>query len=160
MKLFFSTREIVIAAASLLIGMAIFAAFKIGQQLPVLNVVAAGNYHLHAVLRPDSSGHWFIQNDAGHEPYGVDTKIIQTDHSIRIRFTRTYARVGTIQISSDDDFGGSIAGYASLGTEEANIVIKADGKLIDPKTIWDHAAKPGNGNFWIDITMMDALPSK
>ena len=88
MKLLFSRRESVIAVVSCLVGAAVLVSFKIGQRLPVLNVVSAGNYHLHAVLRPDRFGNWFIQDDAGHEPYGVETKIRQTSELINIRFTR------------------------------------------------------------------------
>ena len=67
--------------------------------------------------------------------------------------------MGTIQISSDDGFGGTIAGYANLGRNQADIIIKANGKLIDPKDVWKYAPEPDNGNFWIDITMMDDVPS-
>lgn len=124
------------------------------------NAASAGVHHLHGILRPDEKGQWFILSDDTHEPWGIDPFVVQTETYIRI-FTsgRFYSKAGTIQISSDDGFGGYITGHASLGLGNATIEVRANGKLIDPADVWGHLPpdrrENRNGNFWINMTMIE-----
>ena len=115
-------------------------------------------HQLHAILRPDATGRWYIQNDATHAPHGVSLRVAQDERSLRI-YMDMYDKAGTIQISSDDGFGGYIAGHANLGLNTAVIEVRAGGVLIDPADVWSYLppdrVENGNGNFWINIAMMD-----
>lgn len=115
-------------------------------------------HHLHAILRPDPSGQWYIQNDATHAPHGFSTDVVQGDDYIRV-FTGMYTKAGTIQISTDDGFGDYISGHANLGLNTAVIEIRYQGEVIDPAEIWSYLPpdrrENQNGNFWVNITMIE-----
>lgn len=110
--------------------------------------------HLHAILRPDSAGRWFIQNDVDHMPIGVLMQVEQTPEFVRIFFDRNYTHAGVIQITSDDDFRGTIAGHSNLGLNAATIRITANGRPIDPAAVYAFVP-PGAGNLWISVTMVN-----
>jgi hypothetical protein len=118
---------------------------------------AAGQLEqLHFILRPDAAGQWYIQNDHDHASIGVKHKVEQRGDRLHVRFERTYAKAVVIQITSDDGFADRISGHASLGTSEAVIVVVARGKgAINPRDVWQHVGKPGNGNLWVSITMLE-----
>lgn len=118
---------------------------------------------LHCILRPNSAGVWSIQNDADHASYGMHPKVfVQDATGITIYFDEVYARAGSIQISTDDDFADSISATASLGTQNARITLRAaphtrgEDPAIDPAKIWDYVKTTGGGNLWINISMMRA----
>lgn len=110
--------------------------------------------HLHAVLRPDSSGRWFVQSDVDHMPIGILRQVEQGPDFVRIFFDRTYTHAGSIQVTSDDDFMGTISGYSNLGLNNATIRIVANGRVIDPATVLAFVP-PGSGNLWITVTMVN-----
>lgn len=112
----------------------------------------AGAVHLHGVVRPDSNGHWFIQNDGTHAAAGI-IGIKQMEDRLIIKFDRNYPKAGVIQVTSDDGFGMVVAGRASLGIGAAAIFVYANGRLIDPATVCSYS-NCGDGNFWISVTMM------
>lgn len=119
-----------------------------------------GVYRLHGILRPDAEGNWYVQIDDTHEHRGIDGFVQQTNDHLRIfTFGRNYSRAGTIQISSDDGFGGVITGHANLGLNTARIEVRARGERIDPAEIWSHLPPDRleslNGNFWINMTMIE-----
>lgn len=111
--------------------------------------------HLHAVLRPDSNGRWFIQNDVDHVPIGFQMYVEQDETNLYVYFDRNYTHAGVIQITSDDDFGlAHVSGHSNLATNKARIVILVNGQPINPATIYDHMPQ-GGGNFWISVTMIN-----
>lgn len=118
-----------------------------------------GVYRLHAILRPDAAGKWYVQIDDTHVHQGIDGFVEQAEDHLRI-FTsgRVYSRAGTIQISSDDGFGGVITGHANLGLNTARIEVRAHGAKINPANVWTYLPTDRrellNGNFWINITMI------
>lgn len=110
--------------------------------------------HLHCILRPDSNGRWFVQSDADHSPLGVSLQVEQTAEYVRIFFESNYTHAGVIQITSDDDFRGTIQGFSNLGLNAATIRIVANGQVINPAAAVAFAP-PGAGNLWISIVMMN-----
>lgn len=115
--------------------------------------------HAHAILRPDLDGEWYIMVDDTHASYGIDRFVQQTDDHVRIYTAGLPAlKAGTIQISSDDGFGGVITGHANLGLNTAMIEVRAHGQKINPRDIWEYLPTDRkdnvNGNFWINITMV------
>lgn len=110
--------------------------------------------HLHAVLRPDSSGRWFIQNDEDHAPFGILLQVEQGPDFVRIFFDRNYTHAGAIHVTADDDFRGTISGYSNLGLNAATIRVVANGHVIDPAAVTSFVP-PGAGNFWITVTMLN-----
>ncbi len=126
------------------------------QQAPTVTVE-----HLHAILRPDANGRWYVQTDQGpradpdHASYGISWEVEQTSEYVRIFFFRTYTHAGTIQITSDDDFAGRVKGYSNLGLNSATIRIEVDGRRIDPGRILDHVpTAASSGNLWVNVTMV------
>jgi len=112
--------------------------------------------HLHAILRPDPTGKWFIQNDIDHKPIGISLTVEQTDKFIRIFFNKTYSYAGVIQISSDDGFLNKVTGHASLGLNNATIQITHNKKVIRPVDITKiNRGYSENGNFWVSVTMIN-----
>jgi hypothetical protein len=109
---------------------------------------------MHFILRPDANGNWFIQNDDGHKPIGVVPQIVQTPTHLRVNFVHVYKYAGTVQVSTDDDFGQVVSAHANLGKSATEIRIKANGAVIDPASIWNYATGP-NGNLWVNVTMVD-----
>ncbi len=114
--------------------------------------------HLHAVLRPDSSGRWFVQSDEDHAPYGILLQVEQTSEFVRIFFDRNYSHAGAIHVTSDDDFRNIISGHSNLGLNAATIRVVANGKVIDPASVIA-LVPPGSGNFWITVTMVNKARS-
>lgn len=120
---------------------------------------------IHAILRPDANGQWFIQNDVDHVPWNVhpDTKIqlIQDDQSLKLYFKKRFSKAGMIQVTTDDGFSGAIHASASLGLEVAGITLRASPKIspsapaINPRHIWRYLKNQDNGNLWVSITMVD-----
>lgn len=113
---------------------------------------------LHFILRPDSTGRWYIQDDAGHRSEGVVLQVVQYPTHLRVNFVHSWRYAGTIQISSDDGFGRIITGHGNLGTTATEIAIQANGQVIDPATVWQYlpgGAASGNGNLWVNVTMVD-----
>ena len=115
---------------------------------------------MFGVLRADREGKWFIQNDADHRPFGIDTHISQDETGINLWFSGIRLwRAGAIQISPDDDFGGKIEAYSNLGLTGARLVLVVDGQQISPSEVWDHVPYAGGGNFWITVNMLPAPES-
>jgi hypothetical protein len=112
-------------------------------------------HQLHAIIRPDSTGRWYVQNDVDHAPIGITTRVDQGPDFVRIFFTRGYSHAGTIQVTSDDDFRDRVSGHSNLGLNHATVRIVAGGQVIDPATVWDHAPV-GSGNLWVSVTMVQA----
>jgi hypothetical protein len=127
--------------------------------VPELNSAAhaaEAPYSLFAVLRPDSSGNWYIQSDSSHRPYGIDTYIEQTSTYIRIFncCVATMSKAGSLQVSSDDGFNVRVDAHGNLGSNNATIQIYVDDVLINPANIWTAlGGYTGNGNLWIDMKM-------
>jgi hypothetical protein len=108
---------------------------------------------LHAILRPDAAGRWFIQNDADHMPIGI-VGVTQVGNTLRVDFDRDYTHAGQVTITSDDQFNTQITGHAGLGRSSALIGVWVRGVQIDPSRIRDYV--PGDsGNFWISATMVN-----
>ena len=120
---------------------------------------------IHFVLRPNASGVWSVQDDADHESFGVDkvTGVIQGSDFIRVYFNPVYEKAGVVQITTDDDFAGSISAHASLGTQAVHIRLKAAPHLlatdpwINPAQIWNHVPNNGGGNLWVSVSMVNPL---
>lgn len=117
--------------------------------------------HLHAILRPDANGRWYVQTDQGprqdpdHSSYGISWEVEQTSEYVRIFFFRNYTHAGSIQISSDDDFASRVKGYSNLGLNSATIRIEVDGRRIDPGRILEYVPTAAQaGNLWINVTMV------
>jgi hypothetical protein len=112
---------------------------------------------LHCILRPNASGVWYIQDDTDHAPKGFGLSVLQTSTSLQLSFLRTYPKAGTIQISSDDDFGRKVMGHGNLGLGNTSIVLtKFDGSPLNPSEVYSATGiVPGNGNLWIDVTMWE-----
>lgn len=116
---------------------------------------------LHCVLRPDANGNWFIQDDEDHGQFGFYS-VDQFPTHLRLNFMSTYDKAGTVQISSDDDFAGSVLASANLGLSSMNIKIRVapnttgESAPIVPSQIWAHLPRhiPGSGNLWINATML------
>ena len=122
-------------------------------------LAATGDAHtLFAVLRPDSNGDWYIQDDSSHKRHGIDTYIEQTSSYIRI-FTccvASFTKAGTIQITTDDGFNVRVSAHSNLGYNNATIQIYVDGSLIDPADIWTElGGYTGNGNLWLTLQMVE-----
>ena len=121
---------------------------------------------LHAILRPDSNGRWYVQNDVDHASHGLhpenNVQLIQTEKSLKIYFDKRYAKAGVIQITMDDGFAGAIIANASLGLEVAEISLRAYPNIapstapINPRKIWKYAPNKDNGNLWVSIVMIDS----
>ena len=110
--------------------------------------------HLHAILRPDDAGRWYIQADTDHAPIGIVPHVEQGPDFVRVFFDRDYRFAGVIQVTSDDDFGGIISGHSNLGLNAATIRVHANGKMIDPATVRQYVPA-GGGNLWISVTMVN-----
>jgi hypothetical protein len=132
-----------------------------GDVIPPAQAQAApepANHHLHAIVRPDAAGRWYVQADVDHAPSGISPTVEQGRDErgpfVRVFFSRSYSHAGIVHISSDDDFGAAgITGHSNLGLNNATIRIHAKGRLIDPATVWDHLPS-GAGNLWVSVTMM------
>lgn len=111
--------------------------------------------NLHFILRPDENGKWHVQNDETHKSIGVVQEVVQTDTFIRVNFIHVWKYAGTVQVSSDDGFASKISGHANLGTTAMEISIHANGARINPAHVWHHAQDPGNGNLWVNVSMVD-----
>jgi hypothetical protein len=115
--------------------------------------------HVFAILRPDTSGNWYIQNDQDHKPYGIDSYITQTSDYIRI-FTcctgKFYSHVGAISITVDDGFDEArVTASAGVGLNNATIIIRVNGVKINPADICSHVVSCDNGNLWIMMDMWE-----
>lgn len=111
---------------------------------------------LHAVLRPDANGRWYVQSDVDHSPIGISWGVEQTSEFVRIFFFENFTHAGVIQITSDDDFAGRVRGYSNLGLNNATIRIEVDGRRIDPARILDHVPTAARaGNLWVSVTMVN-----
>jgi hypothetical protein len=125
-------------------------------------------HHLHFILRPGTSGIWFVQDDGSHASFGVDkiTGVVHEPDHIRVYFNPVYAKAGTVQITTDDNFAGALTANANLGTQSVSIYLRAHPHMrgidapIDPKRIWEYLrpaqgyTKDG-GNLWVNVTMCD-----
>jgi len=124
---------------------------------------------IHFILRPDPNGVWYVQDDTDHASFGVDkvTGVIHEKDHLRVYFTPVYAKAGTVQVTTDDDFAGSLTANAGLGTQCVSIKLRAHPNTkgidppIDPKRIWEYL-RPADGydktcgNLWVNITMITA----
>ena len=113
-------------------------------------------HHLHGIVRPDPSGNWFVQNDVDHAAHRI-VAVRQTDKYLDVDFDSGFTHAGVAHISPDDDLTGYITAGASLGLSGMRIVIKRDGKVIDPASIYQHPGAPvkGSGNLWITVRMVN-----
>lgn len=113
-------------------------------------------HHLYAILRPNENGQWYVQNDIDHMPIGVSTSVEQTDSFVRIFFNKAYTHAATIQVTADDGFNSRVSGHANLGLSNATIAITYKGVKIKPADIVRFNPKyAADGNFWVNITMID-----
>lgn len=152
-------------------GLAIVLAASIGQgcggggdaPLSTAQAQAAAKIEvaqIHFVLRPDPSGHWYVQNDVDHMPIGVDMSkgsgvgVDQFSDSLVVTFDRRYTFAGVIQITSDDDFRDRVSGFGNLGVTGTRIILVARGNQIDPSTIGTYVPA-GAGNLWVTATMVN-----
>lgn len=111
---------------------------------------------LHAILRPDEHGKWFIQNDVDHAPHGFGLYVVQDDKQLQIFFKENYKFAGVVQISSDDGFSDVITGHANLGLGVISINIFSNKRKINRKDVWQaipEMRKISNGNLWVSATM-------
>ena len=122
--------------------------------------------YLHAILRPNAVGQWAIQSDVDHASHRMHAELpvqlVQGKDFLRIYFDKRYAKAGVIQVSTDDNFAGSIVASANLGRENATIQlrtfprVKGTDKPINPASIWKYVPLSADGgNLWISITMVD-----
>lgn len=107
---------------------------------------------ISCIVRPDANGRWYIQNDGDHAPLGCDLTLQQSDSEIRVFFKNNYSHVGSVQVSSDDDFNVIVQGFANAGLNSVNISVYANGQKINPSEVYNHIPL-GGGNFWISATM-------
>lgn len=115
------------------------------------------------ILRPDVNGIWSIQDDVDHASFGVDKNIgvVQGPNFLRVYFNPVFDKAGVVQVTSDDDFAGSINVGAGLGTQNVTFTLRAWPNIrgedwpIDPARIWDYVRYNGGGNLWITITMVN-----
>lgn len=140
-----------IATGALIVAMGVIVACGGGGPVAVASPEGAPET-LHFILRPDASGAWYIQNDGDHRSVGVHSKVEQSGDYLRVHFLRGYKHAVTVQVTSDDDFGGRVQGYSNLGLGSATIRVEAGGKRIDPTKVWDHVPQ-GGGNFWVTVVM-------
>lgn len=117
--------------------------------VPAVQVV----HELRAIVRPDSSGVWYIQNDADHAAIGI-VGVSQTSEFIELLFDRTYSHAGTVQVTPDDDFNGFFTVGSNLGLSAVRIRLKANGVQIDPSTVYSYGPTLGGGNLWVNVTMV------
>jgi len=150
-----------IATAALLAAMAPMLSSCGGSEAQAQQPPTVVVEHLHAILRPDANGRWYVQTDEGpspdpdHASVGVNWQVEQTSEYVRILFMRRYTHAGAIQVSSDDDFAGRVKGYSNLGLTSATIRIEVDGQRIDPGRILDYVPSASKaGNLWISATMV------
>lgn len=111
---------------------------------------------LHFILRPDAAGRWNFQDDADHASLGVRALVQAPDH-LEVTFDRRYTYAGTVQVTSDDQFGQRCSGHPSLGIKGARITIWCNGQQIDPATI--RSFIPRDGNLWVNVTMVNTPPT-
>jgi hypothetical protein len=112
---------------------------------------------LHCILRPNASGVWYIQNDSDHAPRGI-SGVSQNANGLQLSFAKTYAKAGTIQVTSDDNFARKVMGHGNLGLSGSSIVLtKADGSPLNPSDVYTATPGliPGDGNLWINVTMWE-----
>lgn len=122
-------------------------------------------YVLHALIQPDRFGKWRIRNDVDHASSGMhpdkDVQLTQSDDYLRLYFDKKYKMAGAIQVTTDDNFAGSIIANANLGLDNATIYlrlypkVKAQDKPFNPAKIWKYVTNTGGGNLWVTITMID-----
>ena len=120
---------------------------------------------IHFILRPDASGTWSVQDDVDHESVGVDkiTGVIHGDDFVRVYFTPVFLKAGICQITSDDDFAGSLSAHANLGTQSITIKMKFypnrkwNDPWINPKQIGNYMTNNGGGNLWVSVVMFGPL---
>lgn len=125
----------------------------------------ASVHSIHFCLRPDTDGVWHVQNDADHAHSGVDmvTGVIHDVDHLRVYFSPVYDKAGSAQITTDDDFAGSIVANAGLGRQCVAIKIRVHPNVrgiepsIDPKRIWEylHDHPRDGGNLWVNVTMVN-----
>jgi len=115
---------------------------------------------LHAILRPDSNGRWYVQTNIGprpdpdHASAGISWQVEQTSEYVRVFFLRNYRWAGTVTVTSDDDFAGRVQGFSNLGLNAATIRIHVDGRRIDPAHILQHVPTAADGgNLWVHVRM-------
>ena len=104
------------------------------------------------ILRPDSSGNWYIQDDVDHKSFGVLPTVEQTVDYLRVHFDKPYSHAGIVQITSDDDFRHRVSGHGNLGLSSTTIRVVAGGQIINPADVWSHVPV-GAGNFWCSVEM-------
>ena len=113
-------------------------------------------HRLSCIIRPDASGNWFIQDDVDHHAQGFYS-LTQTSTHLELTFLSTYDKAGTIQISADDDFAGSLVLGGNLGLSSSLVKLRIPGSttVINPSQVWSALPNltPGSGNFWVNVTM-------
>lgn len=151
-------RNLIIASllsASIAFAGAVYAISPPVEPAPAASVVPSYE-RLFGIIKPDEQGLWRVYVNETHEPRGLDTFVKQTDTYIRVFFAgKFYRKAGTVQITTDDGFGPRISAHANLGLASTTITLFADGEVIDPATIWNYAPQVGNGNLWVDVTMIE-----
>jgi hypothetical protein len=110
---------------------------------------------IHAVLRPDATGKWFVQDDKDHAPIGV-VEVTEVDGRLVLRFDRQYTHAGTVQVSTDDGFNDQLSAHASLGVTATFISLYVRGVKIQPHDVLAYIpGAAGDGNLWVDVTMLN-----
>lgn len=110
-------------------------------------------HELRAIIRPDSNGTWYIQNDSDHASIGI-VAISQTSEYIELLFDRTYSHASTVQVTPDDDFNGFFTVGSNLGLSAMRIRLKANGVQINPANVYSYGPTLGGGNLWVNVTMV------
>lgn len=121
-------------------------------------------------IRPDVNGVWYIQNDGDHAPIGIDTSVglnglVQTPTGLIVYFSPVGTKCCSVQVSTDDDWAGSILASAGLGNQNTGISVRAFPHIkgndapIDPAKIWEYLPShlgyiQGSGNLWLNATIL------
>lgn len=131
--------------------------------LLALPVMAQSLHQIVFLLRPDINGRWYVQDDVDHAPIGTDRRlgVVQGPDFLRVYFDPVYDRAGAVQVTTDDDFAGSLSVGAGLGTQAVQFTLRAWPNVtsfdapINPADVWHYVKYNGGGNLWVTITMIN-----
>ncbi len=104
--------------------------------------------HFGGVIRPNSGGTWFIQDDVDHKPLGLSSvthryDVGQGGHYLELSFSPTFAFAGSIIVMADDDLSGiGVTVAANMGINHSSVKLYRGRDQIDPRTLVF-------GNLWV-----------
>lgn len=100
----------------------------------------ATDYQAWGILRPDTSGNWYLLNNATHEPYNIDT-VSQTTSYIHVDLIGSMSQVSWSAITVDDYLAAShITCGASVGLDFVRIYCADNNGNINPASITNTGA--------------------